>query len=114
MNLMLKSVYAELDGETPPILVDLGYWSEEAAQRYEALLAVLPKRRFQLLAHRRLFAEIPPNKAATIMARFPIVEGSTYWRATHHWLEPCVEPDAWGYEFEACGGETTVYVAEEA
>ncbi len=94
-GLMLKSVYAEHDGKPLPVLVDLGYLIDpttrrivpRVAKRYEALLAFIPRRRFERVGTgERLFVELPPTKAAKIMAKFPINEGSTYWRATHHWL----------------------------
>lgn len=85
-SLMLKSVYAENSGKPQPIIVDLGYTnSPETRERYEALLQYLPRRRFSREGHDRLMAEIPPTKAVAIFAALPIVEGSTYWRATHHW-----------------------------
>ena len=84
---MLKSVYAEMDRRPLPILVDLGYWRDPgAAARYDAMRSWgLSRRRFSFEGYGRVFLDAPPTKIAKIMAAFPIVEGSTYWRATHHW-----------------------------
>ena len=44
-SLMLESVFAEADGKPLPILLDLGYWSEETARRFQAVLATGISRR---------------------------------------------------------------------
>lgn len=90
MNLMLDSIHAEFDGKPGPILVDVGYWhDEEVPGRYVAFLkSGISRRNTNLVGYPsqpRLFIRVPPTKLSKIMARLPIVEGSTYWRATHHW-----------------------------
>lgn len=87
-SLMMKSCYRESAGETPIPLVDLGYWSEETAKRYDALREFgIARRRFSREGHDRLLMEVPPTKLQAVLGAFPIVEGATYWRCTHHWEE---------------------------
>lgn len=87
---MAKSKIAELEGKVVPIIVDLGYLTRGSAidtsARADALIAAgLGKRHFQVTGFHRLMVELPPKKAAAIIKEFPIVEGETYFRATHHW-----------------------------
>lgn len=86
-SLMLKSVYAELDGKPQPIILDLGYVSDEATRnRGDALVAFgLSRKRFSIEGNSRLMVELPPRNAIAVLAAFPIAKGSTYWRSTHHW-----------------------------
>lgn len=86
-SLMLKSCIAESQGKPVPAIVDLGYWSDGATRRrWDCVRAFgLGRHRGQLCGHRRLLVEIPPKRLPALLAELPIVEGSTYWRATHHW-----------------------------
>lgn len=96
-SLMLKSVYAEFDGKACPVLVDLGNVNEQATRdRGDALMAFgLSRKRFSIEGFNRLLVELPPRKVQAILGAFPIVEGSTYWRTTHHWHElPAAKEDA--------------------
>lgn len=92
-NFMLESVYSEHDGKGRPILVDLGYIVQggkvvsDVDARAQAILATgLARKNFQVVANGRLFVKLPPKKAPSLLSRFPIAEGETYWMATHHWI----------------------------
>lgn len=89
LGFMVESCIAEGQGKPQMILVDLGYASEIATRlRYGALLGWgLARRNFSIEATPgRLFLRVPPTKLKKLLAEQPIVEGSTYWRATHHWV----------------------------
>lgn len=87
-RLMEESVYAEYNGEPLPMIVDLGYIKDKATQdRCDAVIAHgISRKNFSIEVFNRMFVKIPPRKAARFMAAFPVVEGATYFRATHHWL----------------------------
>jgi hypothetical protein len=85
-HLMLESFYAEMDGRNTMPLVDLGYCGKDAFARMRAVEALsIARRNFQIVGADRLFVRIPKTKVAAVLASLPIVEGETYWRATHHW-----------------------------
>lgn len=85
-NLMLKNSFAKFDNLPTPMIVDLGYWSEEAKARLESIVAAgVSRSRAQLIGNLRTFIEIPRTKEPAILARFPIVAGQAYWGSTHHW-----------------------------
>lgn len=76
-----------MNPDSIPILVDLGSVDEKAARdRADALMASgVGRGNLSIEGFRRLLVKLPPKKAESILARFPIVAGSTYWQTTHHW-----------------------------
>lgn len=86
-SLMLQSVYAEQDGAPKPIIVDLGYVDDAETRAHgDALMASgIGRCNFSIEGFGRLLVKIPPRKLAAVLAEFPIDEGETYWRTTHHW-----------------------------
>lgn len=80
-------VQRAMDPTSIPVLVDLGYLDDKASRdRADALMAGgLSRRNLSIDGHRRILMKVPPKKAGTILKRFPIVAGETYWQTTHHW-----------------------------
>lgn len=86
-SLMLESIYAEKDGRQTMTIVDLGYIKDDATkERFETLVAAgCPKRHFRIEGYGRLLMYVPPTKLGKLLSAFPIDEGKTYFRTTHHW-----------------------------
>jgi hypothetical protein len=76
-----------IDPARVSVLVDLGYVNETATrERGKALMAAgVSRRNFSVEGFGRLLVRFPPTKAPGLLERFPIVEGETYFMATHHW-----------------------------
>lgn len=87
-SLMMKSVLSD----APMPLIDLGYATEDATkERYDALRVWgIPRSRFSIEGNGRLLLEPAKTKLGALLAAFPILRGTTYWRTTHHWqgLDP--------------------------
>lgn len=86
-SLMLESIYAESDGRQRMTIVDLGYTKDAATkERFDTLLAAgYAKRNFRIEGYGRLLMYVPPTKLGKLLSAFPIDEGETYFRTTHHW-----------------------------
>lgn len=84
---MLASIYDEHDGKERLPLIDLGYVDDQATRdRGDALMAFgLRRNAFSIEGFGRLLVQPPKRKLATVLATFPLDEGETYFRTTHHW-----------------------------
>jgi hypothetical protein len=86
-SLMLESIYAESEGRQTMTIVDIVYTKDDATkERFDALVAAgYPKRHFRIEGFGRLLMYVPPTKLGKLLSAFPINEGATYFRTTHHW-----------------------------
>lgn len=70
-----------------PVLVDLGPLDDKKSRDLadKLMAAGINRKNFSIEGFRRLLVKLPVKKAPEILKRFPrIVEGSTYFQATHH------------------------------
>jgi hypothetical protein len=90
-SLMLESIYDESAGRQRMTIVDIGYTNDgKTKERFDVLLAAgYPKRNFRIEGYGRLLMYVPPTKLGKLLSAFPIVEGETYFRSTHHWRGLC-------------------------